>query len=70
MKKWGENKKKDWIEEVGEKTGGSFSYSYDCVGGASRLLLSPSPVNVSLVIYFCESVRVVRRVIRGVGVSG
>ena len=52
MKKWGENKKKDWVEEVGEKTGGCFSYSYDCVGGAGKLLLSPSPVNVNLVIYF------------------
>ena len=49
---WGEVKKKDWVEEVGEKkNGGCFSYSYDRIGGAGRLLVSLSPIKVNLVVY-------------------
>ena len=44
--------KKDWVEEVGEKKMATvFSYSYDRIGGAGRLLVSLSPVNVNLVVY-------------------
>ena len=39
--------KKDWVEEVG----GCFSYSYGRLGGAGRLPVSLSPVNVNLVVY-------------------
>ena len=60
--------KKDWVEEVGEKQ----------IGGAGRLLVCLSPVNVNLVVYLGYPMGVVyrvvhgvvRRVVRGVEVSG
>ena len=65
--------RKDWVEEVREKNGGCFSYSYDRVGGAGRLLVSLCPVKVNLVVQLGQYVgivhRVVPRVVRGVGVS-
>ena len=52
---WGENEKKNWVEEVGEeKMAPVFSYrycSYDHVGGAGRFLASLCPVKVNLVVY-------------------
>ena len=53
MKKWGEQCGiKDWVEKVGEKNMAAvFLYSYDRVGGAGRLHVSLSPVNVNLVVY-------------------
>ena len=43
---------KDRIEEVDEKKMAAvFSYSYDRVRGAGKLLVSLSPVKVNLVVY-------------------
>ena len=66
MRKWGENEK-DWVEEVGEmQMAAVFHTVYDLVGGAGRLLVSLSPVNVNLGVYLGHSMEVVYRVVHGV----
>ena len=66
MRKWGENEK-DWVEEVGEmQMAAVFHTVYDLVGGAGRLLVSLSLVNVSLGVYLGYSMEVVYRVVHGV----
>ena len=51
MKKWGENEKKTGSRKSGKENGGWFSYSYNSVGGAGRLLVSLFPLNANLVVY-------------------
>ena len=48
---WGEMKKRLGRGSRGKENGDCFSYSYGRVGGAGRLLVSLSPVNVNLVFY-------------------
>ena len=71
--------KKDWVEEVGEKQMAAVFHTVDGrVGEAGRLLVCLSIVNVNLVVYLGYSMGVVyrvvhgvvRRVVRGVEVSG
>ena len=40
----GRSVEKDWVEKVGKDNGGCFSFSYDRVGGAGRLLVFFYPV--------------------------
>ena len=60
---WGENEKRLHRGSQRKENGGYFSYSYDRVGGAGRLLVSLYDDRPKLV---CD---VVRSVLHGVGVS-